>query len=292
MAGQHRGPSDLNPNRPGHLVDPVGHRARAQDTRDSRSTAGPWTQTRVAWESGSTLRALGPEPEWPGKAGRPRRTPATGPSRQRHQVDLAGSRTRARGRRECWSTPWAVPPKHVSPGSSGRTRGPSDTGPCHPELVVTAGIRARPESSGTPVRHRGPCDQGPSRPGQLIHAAGHLARARGAWDSWSTMGPGTRTESRGRVCGHRGPSSTGLSRPIQVVEPAGPRTWARVPRDRWSTPGSIRLTCESLAQLFDTQALRHGLESPGTAGQHRGISDTGPRRQGLLVDPAGHQNRA
>ena len=191
MAGQHRGPSDLNPNRPGHLVDPVGHRARAQDTRDSRSTAGPWTQTRVAWESGSTLRALGHWPNGHGKAGRPRRTPATGPSRQRHQVDLAGSRTRARGRRECWSTPWAVPPKHVSPGSSGRTRGPSDTGPCHPELVVTAGIRARPESSGTPVRHHGPCDQGPSRPGQLIHAAGHLARARGAWHSWSTMGPGT-----------------------------------------------------------------------------------------------------
>ena len=283
MAGQHRGPSDLNPNRPGHLVDPVGHRARAQDTRDSRSTAGPWTQTRVAWESGSTLRALGHWPNGHGKAGRPRRTPATGPSRQRYQVDLAGSRTRARGRRECWSTPWAVPPKHVSPGSSGRTRGPSDTGLCHPELVVARAFGQGPCSSGTPVRHRGPCDQGPSRPGQLIHAAGHLARARGAWDSWSTMGPGTRTESRGRVCGHRGPSSTGPSRPIQVVEPAGPRTWARVPRDRWSTPGSIRLTCESPGTAVrhpgpqarsrvardswsTPRDFGHGPQAPGTAG--------------------------
>ena len=56
----------------------------------------------------------------------------------------------------------------------------------------------------------------------------------------------------------------------------GPRTCARVSRENWSTP----------------RGLVHGPESPGTAGQNRGPSDTSVSRPGQLVDPGGPWTRA
>ena len=123
-------------------------------------------------------------------------------------------------------------------------------------VVVTAGIRARPESSGTPVRHRGPSGTVRSHPGQLVVTTGPRERARIAQESSSTprtIGP--ERDSPGRACRNRN---------------RGPSTRARVPRDSWSTP----------------HALGPGPESPGGAGRHLGPSVTAPSRPGHLVDTA------
>ena len=160
------------------------------------------------------------------------------------------------------------------------------------ELVVSAGLRARPDSFGMPVRHHGPSDQGQSRPGQLIYPAGHR------------VGPESpRTAGQPRDLGPE------PSRPGEMVDTASLQARARVAQYRWSNPGALGPGPESpgtagptrspsdtsasrLGQLFDTRALGHGPEVPGTASQYQGISDPGPSRQGLLVKPVGHQNRA
>ena len=56
----------------------------------------------------------------------------------------------------------------------------------------------------------------------------------------------------------------------------GPRTCDRVSQENWSTPWG----------------LIHGAESPGTASQNRGPSDTSVSRPGQLVDAGGPWTRA
>ena len=93
--GRHRGPSDQGPSHLGQLVDTAGHRARAQVTRDSRSTQGPQTRTRVTRESWSTPRALVHRPESPWIAGRTRGTSVLGPNLSRPLVEHGFPRTQA-----------------------------------------------------------------------------------------------------------------------------------------------------------------------------------------------------
>ena len=104
-AGRHCRPLDTGPSRPGQLVDTEGTRPRA----------------RVAWDSWSTLQALGHMPDFPGTPGRPlrhlvpwRKSPGTasqhcGPSEQSairpgQLFDTASPRTRARVTRGIRST--------------------------------------------------------------------------------------------------------------------------------------------------------------------------------------------
>ena len=92
------------------------------------------------------------------------------------------------------------------------------------------------------------------------------------------------------------------------VNLTGPRTRARVARDCWSTlqtqgckrewpwsacrtHGTTDPSASLRGQVFNTWALGHGPETPGTAGQQRGPLDPGPSRQRLLVEPAGHRTR-
>ena len=216
---------------------------------------GPLAQSRVTRESSKTPRAIG-----------------YGPSRPRELVDTSGHLTRAQVSRECWWTPRAL-----GPGS---------------------------ESHGTPGRRRGHSDPGPSRAGQLVDTVCPLTRAGIAQRSWSTpraLGPEpsrprdvvdtpdprARDEEPGTDGRHRGPAETsprrrgtagrplrpldqGRSRPGQLVNTAGPRVRARVARGIRSTPRDIR----------------HGRESPGTAGRPW-PSDPNASRPEELVHTAG-----
>ena len=121
-AGQYLRPSDPGQTHPGHLVEPVGPRARARVTRDSWST--PWVL-----EFGH---------ESPGKAGQTFGSPRTegghrGPSdpsmiHPRMLVHTAGPRTRSLRARDSWPTL--------------QTGDQSPSGPG--ELVEPAGTRAQP----------------------------------------------------------------------------------------------------------------------------------------------------
>ena len=124
-------------------------------------------------------------------------------------------------------------------------------------------VEPEPESPGRGGRHRGPSHQIMSRPGELVEPVGTPNQARVSLGSWSTP-PAHRP----------GPSSPG-----PAGRPCGTLGMARDTRDSW-------LKKRSRAQVGAEREL------PTRSGQPHLPSDTGLRRPGYLVEPAGHQNRA
>ena len=208
----------------GNLFHPMRLQSWARLARDSWSTEGPRTRTRVAWEIWSTLRALGHLPESPGSGDRPH-----------------DPLTRARDARDRWLTPGALghmcesPGKAVQhpgtrarfelPGTAGQPRGPSEPGLSHPgQLVDPASPRewarvprecwSTPKFLGTRLEF----------PGQLVKPVGPQKPAQFTRKSWWTpraIVPGPELPgSAGRPCG---PSVPGLRLPGQLFDPAGPQ---------------------------------------------------------------------
>ena len=159
------------------------------------------------WEGWSTLRALQPGPESPGRAGRPRRHSDLGPSSAAHLVDTVGLHTWARDAQDIWSTLQGLRSGPKSPGTTGQTHGPSDLISSRPrQLFNTRALGHRPKSPGSAgVPHR-PSGTGLSHPGRQVDTAGTPTRSRISWDM-----------------GH-------------LVDTVGTRTRARVTWDSWSTP--------------------------------------------------------
>ena len=143
-----------------------------------------------------------------------------------------------------------------------------------------------PEATGTAGRHREILEPGVSPPGELVDTTGPQTLARVAqesrWTPWSTdtrpsslehlvnpMGPpGPHRESPGTAGRPHIPSEQGTSPPGQQVDTTGHRTRARVSPESWSTP----------------RELRPKPESPRSACQHCGASDTSASSPGQLVD--------
>ena len=259
-AVRHRGPSGTVRSHPGQLV----------------VTTGPRERARIAQESSSAPRTIGPERDSPGR-------------------DVETETAAPRRGPEC-------------PGTAGRHRMLSDPDPNHPgELGDTLGPRSRPrvaratwwtprglgyspESPGTPGRHRGPSDQGPSHPGQLVDPGGHRAQARVARDSWSTLGPQTLTRVARESWSTPRASGTGPMHLGPLDDPGGPRILARVAWDCLSNPGALGPSARHPGQQFDPtapragsrdardcwstlQAVGHGPEAPGIFGRPRWPSD-------------------
>ena len=146
------------------------------------------------WEGWSTLRALQPGPESPGRAGRPRRHWDLGPSSAAHLVDTVGPHTWARDAHDIWSTLQGLRSGPKSPGTTGQSHGPSDLISSRPrQLFNTRALGHRPKSPGSAgVPHR-PSGTGLSHPGRQVDTAGTPTRSRISWDIWSTpwaLGPG------------------------------------------------------------------------------------------------------
>ena len=143
-AVRHQGPSDTGASLPGQLVDStrlrLGPKSPGRPFRHLRhwntvagrpgyqvDPSGHGTRARVAQDSCSTPRTLGPGRKLSGTARRHRGNSDLGPSRLRELVD-----------------PRAQEPGPGSPGTSGRYRGTWDMSPSHPgQLVDSAGIRIR-----------------------------------------------------------------------------------------------------------------------------------------------------
>ena len=167
------------PSHQGQMVNPTGYRRGSESSGQLVDPTGHQTQARVARESWSIPRALGPEHEWPrsagrhsghsdsiasgpgelvdpagprpepqlpGRTGRPRGPTDPSASRLGELVDIAGHRTWARVARESWSTPQALEHGPRSPGTSGRARRTSGMGPSlRGQLVDNAGHRQERE---------------------------------------------------------------------------------------------------------------------------------------------------
>ena len=124
------------PSHGGQLVEPLGIRTRVQGAWGSCLTPGPSGTVRVAKESWSTVRTIGPERNRPGRAGRTglpsdpsasrpgqlvkTRALRQVPSRPGHVVDTAGTRTRARVIGDSWSNPRSLRTGPESPGIAGQ----------------------------------------------------------------------------------------------------------------------------------------------------------------------------
>ena len=168
-AGRNCGPLDQGPSHTRQLVESAGTRRRAPVARDS-------------W---STLRALGPMHEWPGRDGRAcgssepgrsrpgelvnTRTLSHGPSCLGRLLNTVGPRARAGDSRESLSTPQAIGRGSLSPGTAARPFGPRD---------LSA-----------------------SRQGQMFDTEGLWTRAPVARDSWLTPWA---LERRPKTCGTAG----------------------------------------------------------------------------------------
>ena len=173
-AGRPRRTSERGLSRPGQLVN----------------TASPGTRARVTWDSLSTLRAIGPEPESPGKAGLPhgpsdlsascpvqlvdiaglrhgpetpgravrhRRHWNTAPEPTRHVVEPAGYRSRARVLWDSWSTVQAIGPKPDCPGELVKPAGPRTRARVAKECLSTPrAFGPACEWPGSACRPRGP----------------------------------------------------------------------------------------------------------------------------------------
>ena len=213
-----------------------------------------------------------PEPESPGRTGRPRGPSDPSASRQREPVEIAGNRNRARVTRKSLSTLQVLEHGPRSPGTFGRARRTSSMVPSLPgELVDNAFHRPERESPGSAGGHHGPSEMRASCPGELVGPASPQPEPDSP-KNWST--PWALAQGRelpGRSGRTHGPSDRGPSNPGELVDPVGPRNRARVTRVSWSTPRD------------------HGRlpESPGTACQHRRPSDLGPSSTRQVVDRAG-----
>ena len=93
------------PSHGGQLVEPLGIRTRVQGAWGSCLTPGPSGTVRVAKESWSTVRTIGPERNRPGRAGRTVLPSDPSASRPGELVDPAGPLTRVRFDRHSCSTP-------------------------------------------------------------------------------------------------------------------------------------------------------------------------------------------
>ena len=163
------------------------------------------------------------------------------------------------------------------------------------------------ESPGTAGRPRGPLDQGPSRPGQLDDPA--YLRIKCEWPG--NVGRLRGTSDRSRP-GHLVDTAVPQERPESCEIAGGPRgPWTRagVTRDSWSTPQALGHGPESrgtagqarrpsdpspshLALLVTPWAFGPGPQSPRRAGRPHGPSDTGSSSAGQLFEPAGHRGQA
>ena len=186
-------------SRPGRLVDPEGHRTRAQSPPgDLVNPVVPWTCARVAQDSWSNTRAIGAGRESSGTAGRPCKPLEPSPNHPGVLLDPTGPHIRTR-----------------VPGRADRARRTRDTGPGRPgEKVDCADIwtlaRVKRDSWST----IGPSESSLRPPGQLVKPTGPRIRARDAREGWSNprdlgLGP----ESPGTDGRPGQPSDTGLSRP-------------------------------------------------------------------------------
>ena len=90
----------------------------------------------------------------------------------------------------------------------------------------------------------------------------------------------------------RRPSDPGPSRAGELFDPAGTGARPQVARDIWLSPQDLRHGPESPGQLVDNAGHRPERESPGSAGGHRGPSDTSASRPGELVDIGGPRTLA
>ena len=167
---------------------------------------GPRTRARVAPESWSTSRAIGPEPESPGKAGLPHGPSDLSASCPVQLVDIAGLRHgpetpgRAVRHRRHWNT------------APGPTR----------HVVEPAGHRSLArvlQDSWSTLQAIGPK---PDCPGELVNPVDPRNRARVAKECWSTPRPlGPEREAPGRVgltCGSSDPSPSRTGRLVDPVE--------------------------------------------------------------------------
>ena len=175
------------------------------------------------------MRAIGPEAESPGRAGRHRGTSESGASLPGQLVDTAdldpclsrpgqlvdneGPQNGALTTRESWSSMQNLGHGPELLGKPCRRCGPSYLGAIRPGQLVDRGgesdnARVTSESSLTPRALR----TVPESPGQLVDTAGPRTRARITQGTWSTP----------RAFGH-GPDRLG-----ELVYPAGPRTRAQV----------------------------------------------------------------
>ena len=124
ISGQPGGPSGRGPSRPGWLVYTAGPPTRARvawDTWSTPRTLGP--MARVTRHSWSTLRAIGTERNSPRTACRHREPTDTSASHAGHQVDTAGPQAGPETPSVSWSTLRALG-QGPSPGTAGRHRTP------------------------------------------------------------------------------------------------------------------------------------------------------------------------
>ena len=116
-ASQHRGPRYTGPSHPGGLVDPAGPRP---DPETPGRTGRPRGTTDPSDSRWSFPQALEHGPRSPGTSGRACRPSGMGPSLLGVLVDPEGPGTRARVSRESSSIPRALGHRPEAPGTFGR----------------------------------------------------------------------------------------------------------------------------------------------------------------------------
>ena len=191
-------------------VDTKGLRTRALVSRDSCSK--PW--------------GLGPGPELPKTACRPR-----GPSGMGlvawDSCSTPGPSGTFRVAWDSWWTLQALGHGPETPRKAGQHRGPADNVPSLlGEMVDHARPREWARIPQVSWLNHGPSDMSAICPGGLVDPAGTCSWARNTRDSWSTprvFGP--RAESRGTGGRPLGPSDPGRSRPGRTVDPKGSQNW-------------------------------------------------------------------
>ena len=140
------------PSHGGQLVEPLGIRTRVQRAWGSCLTPGPSGTVRVAKESWSTVRTIGPERNRPGRAGRTVLPSDPSASRPGELVDPTGPLTRVRSTgtavrprgtsepclvaRDIWSSPRSLGPGPEWTGTAGGPRAPSESSASHPGQLV------------------------------------------------------------------------------------------------------------------------------------------------------------
>ena len=258
---------------PGQLVDPTGTQ----------------TWARVPTEQLVDPQAFKPRPKLPGTICLNLGNTDPSPGHPGELVDPGGPRTLYRVARDNLSIPPALVHGPVSHGTAGQLRGPLDkSASCLGELVTMPAFVHGPESPRADGLPCGPWYMGQSSMGQLVDTEDPRSLARVTQKSWLTPQAFRQVRKPSGTAGRpHGNSNPDPSPPGYLVDPSGlgaepeapgkvvytanPRTRPRVTQESWSTP----------------QAIRHGPDSSGRAGQHRVPSDMGLFLPGQLVDTAG-----
>ena len=182
---------------------------------DNWSTPWPSEPGAGHRERWSKPRAIRPEAEPPGSAGRQRGPSEQGPSRTGLLVDTGNHRNTLRNVRETWSTPRSLGPWPMSArtavgpaGPRAQARGTWDS------WSMPRALRPELESPGRAGQLLRPSDPSLRHPGQLVDTADPRTWERVVRDSWSTprpLEPGPRSpETFGQSCATW---DTGQSRP-------------------------------------------------------------------------------